>query len=154
MTFKNWILSAILFGTALIVQADPTVGFSSKNIKAATGEAFEVDIVMSGFENTEGGGFNLNFDPNVVEVKGVVLNADVWDFVNKEGAISNDTGVVSDILFSSYKGTGDATIATVSFRALKKGHSKLKMTESIVTPFGDNGKALSVVFNKASIHVK
>jgi len=97
---------------------------------------------MTDFPLSEGGGVTLRFDPTVIQVDEIIVNSEPWDFVCVPGVIKNEEGVVSDLLFSSYKGvSGDALIATVSFTALNAGKSVIAIEESFVNPFSsDRGK--------------
>ena len=134
------------------IQAESVVAFNTDRVKTSVGEIFTVDIVMGGFPNTEGGGITLRFNPAVVRVIGVAVNEDAWSFVNRPGTIDNNTGAVTDILFSSYQGVSDsAMIATVTFEAIGKGKSSLDLEASSLSPFASGGDVVTVKYEKAII---
>lgn len=145
----------LLAAIAMDVWAGPTVGFSEAKIKARLGETVAVDIVMTGFPPTEGGGVTLAFDPAVVQVVGVQMNAADWTFATRDGVIDNDNGRVEDLLFSSYSGvSGDALVATVTLQAIGTGRSRLELVESGLNPFASGGARLTVDFGDAVIGVR
>lgn len=135
--------------------AEPTVGLSEEKIKASVGEAIAVDIVMTGFPTTEGGGVTLEFNPDVIRIISVQLNEVAWNFVRREGVVDNEAGQVKDLLFSSFSGvSGAAVIATVTLEGLKKGRSQLKLVESSLNPFASGGQSLDVTFRKSVVRVR
>ena len=154
MNIRTCMLPLLLLGTALTVQAEPAVGFSSDKIKVKAGETITVDIVMTGFPTTEGGGLTLTFDPQILRVVHVAPNSETWEFVAQDGITDNSSGNVSDILFSSYQGvTGNAAVATVTLSALKPGRSVLNLSESGLNPFASNGERLQISTTAAVVLV-
>lgn len=155
MMTNRWLWTTLLLITALTVQAEPTVDFSSDNIQTRIGKTFTTDIVITDFPKTEGGGISLIFNPNVLQVQSITLNGADWNFVNQQGVIDNVNGVISDILFSSFSGvTGDAVVATVNFKARAQGQSALTMTESQLNPFASSGQRIMPDFQIGNITVK
>jgi len=155
MTIINRILAA-LFAVSLAssVMAAPDVAFDQSKIKLRAGDTFVLNVRMSDFPLSEGGGITLRFDPSVVQVSEVTIDSGVWDFVNEPGSIDNAGGSVADILFSSYKGVaGDARIATITFTAIHSGKSKVTIEESSFNPFSSDGNRVTVNFNKIDVHV-
>ncbi len=157
----NILLACLLFVFSTLVnageieEAAANVSFSEEKVKATVGSEFSLDIVMADFPTIEGGGVNLQFDSSVLEVTNVVINSDEWRFVNKTGDIDNSDGVVSDILFSSYQGvTGSASIATIQFKAIGKGHTKLKLKEAKSNPFASAGEKIEVSFDSTKVKVR
>lgn len=132
----------------------PAVALSSGQVNVSTGEAFTLDITMSDFPTSEGGGVTIQFDSMMLNVSNVTINSESWDFVNKVGGIDNNSGVVSDILFSSYKGvSGDTTIATVSFNAIASGSSQINLVDSMINPFSSNGSKIAVSFIPTNVQI-
>ena len=132
----------------------PTVALSSKEVSAEVGETFTLDITMSDFPTSEGGGVTVRFDANMLTVSNVAINSEVWNFVNKDGVIDNDSGVVSDILFSNYKGvSGDSNVATITFQAKNSGSSKINLEGSLVNPFASNGEKIAANFVNTDIQI-
>jgi hypothetical protein len=154
MTNKFYILTGLfLFMFSALLSAAPTVSFSEPVVRAHAGEVFTVDVVMSDFPATEGGGLVLKFNPKKLQVTNVTVDNSVWQFVNNNGDISR--GNVSDILFSSFQGvTGDAKIATIEFRSLRRGKSKIRLKESSINPFASNGEVIDVEFKATKVRVR
>lgn len=155
------LMACLLFVFSTLVNADEVeeaaanVSFSEEKVKTYVGGEFSLDIVMANFPTTEGGGVRLRFDPSVLEVTNVAVNSDEWRFVNRNGDIDNADGVVSDILFSSYQGvSGNATIATVQFKAIGRGKAKIKLEEAKSNPFSSAGERLDVAFESSKVRVK
>jgi len=110
----------------VVSKSKPTVAFTSEQVDATVGDVFTLDIAMSNFPVSEGGGVSVQFDASMLNVSDVTINSGSWNFVNKVGSIDNNTGVISDILFSSYNGvTGDSQIATITFNAIGSGSSQI-----------------------------
>jgi len=129
---------AVLFAVSLAssVMAAPDVAFDQSKIKLRAGDTFVLDVRMSDFPVSEGGGITLRFDPS------------------EPGSIDNAGGSVADILFSSYKGvSGDARIATITFTVIHSGKSKVTIEESSFNPFSSDGNRVTVNFNNTDIHV-
>ena len=153
---KNVIKILLLFFVSSSVFADEAlVGFSEKKTKTRVGEQFTIDIVMSGMPTTEGGGLNLKFNPKMLQVTNVSVDKGTWNFVSKDGEIDNQNGLVTDILFSNYKGVNDsAKIVTIEFEAIKRGRTKLRLNPSSISPFASNGEVVDVKFKKAVVKVR
>lgn len=133
-------------------KTSPTVSLSSDTVNAYNGETFSLDIVMSNFSTTEGGGVTLAYDASKLAVTNVAVDENVWTFINKNGQVNNAEGSVRDILFSSYQGVSDqAVIATVEFNVLDTGTSSIELTESALNQFAGNGQAITVVFDATTV---
>ena len=151
----NILVAVMLFAFSTLVSAEANVSFSEDVVKSRTGKTFTLDVLMSDFPTTEGGGLVLHFDPSGLQVTNVTVDSSVWQFVNKEGDIDNTDGVVSHILFSSYQGvTANAKIATIEFQAIRKGKSNLILEESASNPFASNGQGIDVTFVPAVIRIR
>ncbi|MDH5711112.1 MAG: cohesin domain-containing protein [Gammaproteobacteria bacterium] len=141
-------------GTTVTRATDPTVGLSSEQISANVGDEFTLDITLSNFPISEGGGVTIQYDPNVLNVSNVIINSDVWNFVNKVGSIDNNNGIISDILFSSFEGvSGDNSVATITFTAIGTGQSNISMTDSSINPFSSEGNKISVNFVNTNVQI-
>lgn len=155
------LMSCVLFVFSSLAIADevetaePSVSFSAEKVKTTVGSEFSLDVVMADFPVTEGGGVSVQFDPSVLEVANVSINSDEWRFVNRTGDIDNADGIVSEILFSSYQGvTGNATIATIQFKAIGKGKAKIKLQEAESNPFASAGEKIDVSFEETKVKVR
>ncbi len=131
---------------------DSVVSLSSSKVNVGDGEFFTLDVTASDLESSEGGSVTVNYDPALLEVSSVNVDTSAWNFVNKNGQIDNESGSVTDIVFSSYQGvSGDAVLATVEFKAIAKGSSSITLTASAVNPFASNGEAISVLYEAANV---
>jgi hypothetical protein len=156
MMLKNILsITLLYFGSISLALAEPLVDFSSSMTRMKSGETFSLDVLMHAFPNTEGGGVNLLFNPDVLQVNAVTINGNAWDFENRSGEIDNSTGSVSDILFTNYKGVaGEARIATVEFHAIGRGETTIYLSESSTNPFATMGERVSVEFGTALVRVR
>ena len=155
--FKNTnsIVGGLLFMFSMMVHAEADVSLSESTIKSKIDSIVSVDLVMSNFSMTEGGGVEMQYDPKLVQINSVVVDAAAWSFVNRDGDINNADGTVSGILFSSYQGvSGDAKIATIELEFIGKGKGKISLSESNSNPFASNGEQMAVTFSPTKIHVR
>jgi hypothetical protein len=130
---------AVLFlaqvSEAAIVKTDAT------EYGVNVGETFTLDIVGTEFPLTQGGGFNLSYDANILNVLNVNIDeTNTWTFVNDTGAIDNMNGSLSGVIVSDFPGvTGDFTVASIEFIALGLGMSEIRLTESVRNPWASDG---------------
>jgi hypothetical protein len=135
-------------------QAAPYVGFGEDKIKVATGDVFTIQVNMTDFPAIEGGGFTVKFDPKMLQAVQVTMNGTDWSFVNSAGEINNEAGLVSDVLFSSYRGVaGDSHIATVSMRAIRPGRTVVQLQGSDKNPYSQSGTVLNVKFGEVVVSI-
>ncbi len=140
---------------ASVAQAEPVVSFNPSKTVIGVGDTFTVDIFMTDFPTTQGGGLTLDYRPSVLQAIGVTVNEAQWSFINQPGTIDNTHGIVSDILFSAFPGaSSDSTIATIEFEAVGKGSSHLRLTESIKNSFASSGELIEVSFEQGRIRVQ
>jgi len=134
--------------------ARPSVALTSEQVNAVVGESFTLDITMSDFPTSEGGGVNVQFDASMLNVTDVTINSATWDFVNKAGNVDNNAGLVSDILFSSFNGvSGDNNIVTITFYAISNGSSQIALTSSEINPFSSDGNKVDVTYKSTTVHI-
>jgi len=132
----------------------PVVALSSKQVDVNVGESFELEVTMSDFPVSEGGGVTVKFDASKLSVSNVTIDSSVWGFVNKVGGVDNDAGVISDILFSSYNGvSGDSNIATIQFNAIGNGSSQIYLEGSTINPFASSSNTIAVSFISTNVQV-
>jgi hypothetical protein len=126
---------------AAIIQAE--LGENSSSIMPV-GEAFSVEISGLEFPESQGGGFNLSYDPSVLNVTDVAIDdLNTWTFVNDSGSIDNVNGELNDVLVSDFPGvSGDFNVATISFLTVGAGTSALALTESLINPWASDGVAI------------
>ena len=140
--------------STVVTNSKLTVAFTSQKVDVSMGENFTLDISMSNFPVSEGGGVSVIFDPSMLNVSNVTIDAGSWDFVNKVGNIDNNGGIISDILFSSYNGvSGDSQIASITFNAIGSGSSQVVLQGSSVNPFSSDGKIVVTNFIHSNIQI-
>ena len=138
----------------IIASSKPTVALTSEQVNATVGETFTLDITMSNFPTSEGGGVTVKFDPSILNVSNVTISSEVWNFVNRAGEIDNNAGVISDILFSSFNGISeDSNVATITFSAISSGNSQISLETSSINPFSSNGSEIAANFVHTNVQV-
>lgn len=146
---------SLLFVFSMMANAEPGVALSESVIKSKVGRTVSVDLVMSDFAMTEGGGVDMYYNPALVQVNSVTVDGATWGFASKNGNIDNTNGVVSGILFSDYQGVaGDAKIATIELEFVSKGRGWIALDASGDNPFASNGEPMAVTFNHTNIRVR
>lgn len=151
----NYFIGGLIFLFSTAAYADPGIFLSESTVKAKVGNVVSVDLLMSDFPVTEGGGVEINYDPALVQVNSVDVDDSVWNFAHRGGVINNTTGTVSDILFSSYQGvSGDVKIATIEIEFVGKGQGEIVLGESVNNPFAGGGQKIAVTFTATSIRVR
>lgn len=155
--FKNTniLIGCLLVVFSALVNAESGISLSESVIKSKVGASVSVDLLMSDFALTDGGGIEMHYDPALVQVNSVVVDGVVWSFARRNGDINNADGTVSDILFSSYQGvSGNAKIATIELEFVGKGKGTIGLSESGSNPFASNGSQMAVTFSSTKIHVR
>lgn len=138
-----------------ITEAQPILKLSSPALDIEVGSTFTLDIELDAFPVTEGGGVNIGYSPEVLQVKEVSINSETWGFVTQQGAIDNLTGMVSNVLVSSYQDVEDkAVIATITFEAIATGNSDITLSESTVNPFASAGTKVNPQFVSSHVIVR
>jgi hypothetical protein len=123
-----------------------SAAFSGGATATAAGQTLTLVLAGQSFDHpTEGGGFDLTFDPAVVQVSGVTVDAATWEFFTKNGTVDNARGTLTDLIFASFAGrSGNFPIATITFTTVAAGSPSLHITESAVNPFASGGRRLAV----------
>jgi hypothetical protein len=151
---RKIMMGLILLSLAGISFAETTVSFADKNIRTSVGESFSVDVILSDFPPTRGGGIILQFDPTVLNLTDVAVDPNTWSFIKVFGLEDAANGSV-EFWFASWNlVSGNARVATVTFESLNSGNSQLSMQQSDRNPFisGDNS-TLQVSYKKSVVHV-
>ncbi|MDH5387579.1 MAG: thrombospondin type 3 repeat-containing protein [Gammaproteobacteria bacterium] len=146
---KKYILVIPLFLLSYCVQA-ATISWSSTSQTVNENATFSLDIVGLSFAtNVDGGGVNVSFDPNVINVVSVSIDETVWNFGPTgidTGTINNVSGSVSGILVNTLGSvTGNFTVATVTFQIVGSAGAStdLTLSELIINPWASNGAAIN-----------
>ena len=149
-------LSAMVWLSQPLVGRAATVTLSPPSSTVPLHANFSLSLDGQGFDTgLDGGGVNLAFDHNVLNVTSVSLDP-IWNFFTSPGTTNNGTGTVSDIVFVSASippPSGNVHIGSISFDAVGTGTSPLTLTESTVNPFAVGGATIPVTFEKASVTV-
>jgi hypothetical protein len=158
---------SVLTGLGLASQERASAEGEVVSIDPATkqvirGDVFDVDVMIMGAENLWGFEFNLDFDPAVVEVQGVELNAAFWagsdrtpqELIEDIGAGTLNYVVISDPGADPNEPgpDGDGTLATITLKAIGLGTSPLDLHDTLVysgeeerEPTEEDGSVTSVV---------
>ena len=149
------LVSCLMLVLSATVNAETGVSLSESTIKSKVGETMSVDLLMSGSPNTEGGGIEVHYDPDIVRVNSVAVDESTWTFVNRSGDIDNAAGAVTGIVFSNFGGvSGSAKIATMELEFTGKGKGQLILSGSDDNPFASSGEAMTVNFTPTRVQVR
>jgi hypothetical protein len=132
----------------------PAVGFTTGQLEVEAGDVFSLDVRLENFPLSEGGGITVRFNQDVVRVIDVVIDS-AWNFAASDGDIDNPSGVISDILVSSYQGVeGEAAVATIRMQAIAPGSSNIILSESQINPFAAQGAKVGPALVGALVTVR
>ena len=152
---RKIVVAIMLMSLAGMSYAESTVSFAGKNYRASVGETFSVDIVLSDFQQTRGGGIILQFDPAVLSISDVTIDTGTWAFRKIFGLEGGSNGTI-EIWFASWNlVSGNAPVATVTFEPISAGNAPLRLMKSERNPFisGEN-VPLQVSIKKSVVHVR
>ncbi len=137
-------VSALALALALAGAANAgSLQISPASSLANVGDVLNFQVDGSGFaETVVGGGFNLSFDPTVLQFTGGSI-AGIWEFAPSVGTVINQSAVLStltDVSFSSFVNntTGNFAVASLSFKAVGEGTSALTFAPSATFDFSDS----------------
>ena len=123
----------------------------------AVGDSFAVTVRGTGFDTPIfGGGFNLAWDPTVLQLDGITLNTLNWNFAPSTGLLDAASGTVSDVSFNVFPSPigGDFVVGKLNFTAIGAGVSALTTTGSSTLVFGDeNAQVVNVTFVPGQVTV-
>ena len=100
-------------------------------------DLFSVDVVGTDFLTSTGGGFDIGYDPTILRADSVTFDAAVWNFSNSPGTINNTTGIIDEVLVSTFPGTnpGNFIVATINFTAIGQGTNSFTLNDSTTNPW-------------------
>lgn len=131
--------AAALLATSSVALAAGQVRQTTVVHDLAPGASFEVLIGGAGFTDAVlGGGFGLSWDPAVLRLTAVSVDAVVWEFARGPGTVDNNAGKLSDAYFASNRAvlpTGDFAIAKMVFSAVGAGTTTIQSRESALFPW-------------------
>lgn len=106
------------------------------------------------FQEINGGGLNLSFDPTKFAFSRVTFNQEQWDFHSSASTDNQDQGKVQDIAFASTFGiNGNARIATVELMPLEPGLTTISLSQSSKSPFSSAGFPFSMELEAKTINI-
>jgi len=155
MKLHHKLLAAATLLACMAVQAQ-TVSVIANHTDVAVGDSFSVDLQATGFpDKIFGGGYNVAFDPSILQLDDIVIPAS-WEFAVSKGTLNPAAGTVSDVFFNTFTAPikGDFLTATLKFTAIGSGTSKVAVSESGSFPFGDEfGNAVPVTYLGGTVTV-
>lgn len=140
--------SAQAAGSLVLTPAAGSVQVSNTFSVQVRGDSFS-DIVG-------GGGFDLSFNPAVLQLESVTINAALWEFDPRAGAINNAAGTLTTASFATFVAspTGSFLAATLNFTAKAEGVSAMTLAASSLAVFATSaGDPITVNFGSGSMAV-
>lgn len=152
---QQLLASAALLACAAVAQAQ-TVSVTPSITNVSVGDTFSVDIAATGFpDKIFGGGYNLAFDPSVLQLDTITIPAN-WEFAVSTGTLDPAAGTVTDVFFNTFVAPikGDFLTASAKFKAIGSGTSSIALSESGSFPFGNElGNAVAVTYVNGTVNV-
>lgn len=135
-----------------------TITWEALTTNVSVNDIFTLDVVGTGFTSSvDGGGVNVSFDQNILNVLSVSINESVWDFGGfgiSTGTIDNSNGTLDGVMVNAFSDvTGDFVVATIQMQAIAVGDSLLSLSEYALNPWASEGSALNPGFADASVNV-
>jgi len=123
------VVALALFGIGSAQAA--TVTFDPNPETIVLGSVFTLDIVGTGFPETEGGGAQFTFDASILQVNSVTIDSNVWEIFTSPGSIDNVMGAVDGIVVATFIDPGASfTVASIEFEAIGIGTTALTLSEN------------------------
>jgi hypothetical protein len=146
----------LLAGTA--VQAENRMTMTTTAADLLPGATFEVLVRGAEFAaSVLGGGFALRWDPSVLALDSVAIDAATWEFARNGGLVDNASGTLSDAYFASNRAvlpTGEFAIARLGFTAVGAGTTTVVGSESPLFPWvSEVGEVLAVDYGQLRVTV-
>ena len=132
------------------------VQLSPSDATLLPGQTLEISISGSGFDTlTVGGGLSLQWNPDVLDLESVVVDATTWEFARNGGLLDAASGTLSDVYFASFIGrSGSFAIATLRFVADRAGTTQVTVSDSASFPFSDAmAEVMSISYGGATVGV-
>jgi hypothetical protein len=146
-TSCNTLLSAALLSCCCALANAGTLAINPPASVVAVNDSFNIQVAGSGFAETiVGGGFNLGFDPTVLQFTGGSVAA-IWEFAPSVGTVvpvSSHLSMLTDASFATFVNSpsGNFAVATLGFKAIALGNSALVLAASPTFDFSDNAANL------------
>jgi hypothetical protein len=156
--FRQALAAVALAGLCPLAAAAGSLVLTPANSSVLSGNSFNVEVRGSGFtDNVVGGGFSLDFNPDVLSLVSVTVNTVEWEFLTNPGTINNAAGTLRDVWFNAFAAplpTGNFPIAVLNFTAKLPGNSPLTLLASPDFPFADDlAQVISVSYGRGAVSV-
>jgi hypothetical protein len=154
MNYYLRVITAFIFTMQAAEAATLQIGPQVSTVEI--GDTLTLDIIGTDFPETQGGGFSLSYDEEILNITNVTIDeANTWTFVNDFGTIDNTNGELNEVRVSDFPGvTGGFTVATIEFLATGLGTSTIELTESIGNPWASSGSTINpTLSNSSSVQV-
>jgi hypothetical protein len=138
-TLQQLCAALALAGVACAAQASGRMVITPSATSTTPGSSFSVAVSGADFtDQVIGGGFNLIFDPTLLSLDSVFIDAS-WEFARNGGLVDNASGTLSDAYFNTFTAprSGDFAVATLTFTAKAAGSSLLVLANSPDFPFAN-----------------
>lgn len=125
------------------------------NPEAVTlGSIFTLDIIGTGFPESEGGGAKFTFDETILKVNSVAIDPGVWDVYTNGGVIDNANGNVTNIAVAAFNNPGtDFIVGTIEFEAVGIGVTDLLLSGNSLNPWASGGSRVNPTFIDGAVTV-
>ena len=153
---KNFIFLISMLATTQASAA--TISWNTSTTNVNVNDVFSLEIVGADFiGNVDGGGINISFDSNVLNILSVNINESVWDFGGlgiSTGTIDNLNGSLDGLMVNTFSDiTGDFVVATIEMEAIAEGSSLLALSEYTQNPWASTGSLINPDFVDATVNV-
>jgi hypothetical protein len=153
-TFKKTSVALGLAAAAWAAQAGTMALTPASNPGMNVGDVLNLAVVGQSFaESITGGGFNLSFDPAMLRLDSVSIDAG-WEFLPSGGLIDNASGTLSDASFNTFgvAKSGNFNIGTLAFTVIGTGSSMVLPGASATFVWSDSlGNLVVPEFAGASV---
>ncbi|RDH80810.1 MAG: hypothetical protein DIZ80_17465 [endosymbiont of Galathealinum brachiosum] len=155
-TFKKAVVIASIFFVQHLHAA--TITWDSVDYTSDLNSVFTLDIIGTDFlTNVDGGGVNISFDSNVLNVLSVSVDENLWDFGSggiNTGTIDNNVGTVNSIYVNAWSTvSGNFSVASVMFEAVGAGTTDLTLSEFAFNPWASGGSLIDHNYVAGSVSV-
>lgn len=141
--------------SGVAAQAGGTLALSPLSTTVSSGDSFVLELRGVGFtEDTLGGGASLSWNPAVMDLTAVSIDATAWEFSRSTGLLDSASGTLSDLVAVTFTQPrqGDFLIARLSFMADGPGTTQVAVLASASQPFANlAGDAIALNFSGAQV---
>jgi len=164
MKKKKKLFAILCFVCCIAMLSTPawaiTLGFVPSASSTIVSDSIDIDIVISGMENDDLAGFdlNVNFDPSILSFSSYSLGTELTDLIfgqwdTSSGDLGGGIVNLSELsLLDDFSAQPDAfTLATISFTGISLGKSALSFSDVLL---GDElGNSLDASLGAGSVSV-